>query len=106
MIDVHQKSTEDELEKMTEKRASRPTFGKELPKLPVGTEVLYEQNPDLNKLKRPKWCKGIISNRSNPRKYTILNDRDRVITRSRRHIKGYQTCSGRISKAPERLIEK
>ena len=42
MIDVHQKSTEDELEKMAEKRASRPMFGKELPKLPVGMEVLYK----------------------------------------------------------------
>ena len=51
MRDVHKKSTEDELEKMLEKRANRPTFGKELPKLPVGTEVVYKQNPDLNKLK-------------------------------------------------------
>ena len=75
MRDVHQKSTEDELKKMAEKRASRPIFGKESPKLPVGTEILYEQNPDLNKLKRPKWCKGMISERSNPRKYKILNDK-------------------------------
>ena len=46
MIDVHQKFTEDELKKMAEKRASRTTFGKELPKLPFVTEVLYDQNPD------------------------------------------------------------
>ena len=106
MIDVHKKIIKDELKKMSEKRANRPTFGKELPKLPVDTEVLYEQNPDLNKLKRPKWCKGMTSHRTNLRKYTILTDRDRVITRSTRHLKGYQMHSGRISKAPERLIEK
>ena len=103
MIDVHQNSTEDELEKMAEKKASRPTLGKELPKLPVGTVVLYGQNPDLNKLKRPKWCKSMTNNRSNPRKYKILTDRDRVITRSRRHIKCNQTCSGRISKATREI---
>ena len=76
MIDVHKKSTEYELEKLSEKRPNRPICGKELPKLPVGTEVLYEQNPDLNKLKRPKWCECMISDRTNPRKYTILADRD------------------------------
>ena len=33
---------------------------KNLAKLPVGTKVLYEQNPDSDKTKRPKWCKGTI----------------------------------------------
>ena len=31
---------------------------KELPKLPVGTEIMYEFNPDADKNKRPKWCKA------------------------------------------------
>ena len=105
MIDVHQKSTEDELEKISVKHQSRSTTGKELPKLPVGMKVLYEQNPDSNRIKRPKWCKCTISDRSNPRKYKILTDTDRVITQSRHHIKGYCTRSGRVSKAPDRLIE-
>ena len=85
--------------------SEKPKTGKELPKLPVGKRVLYEQNPDSNELKHPKWSKGMISDRSNPRKYQILMDNDKVVTRSRCHIKGYFTHSGRISKAPNRLIE-
>ena len=46
MKDVHQKSTEGELERMSEKHSNIPTSGKELPKLSVGTKVLYEQNPN------------------------------------------------------------
>ena len=34
--------------------------GKELAKLPVETKVLYEKNPDLDKTKQPKGCKGTI----------------------------------------------
>ena len=26
----------------------------------LGTKVLYEHNPDSDKTKRPKWCKGTI----------------------------------------------
>ena len=82
-----------------------PKTGKELPKLPVGTRVLYKQNPDSNKIKHPKWSKGMISDRSNPRKYQILMDKDRIVTRPRHHIKGYYMQYGRVSKAPSRLIE-
>ena len=59
--------------------------------------------PDSDKNKRPKWCKGTIKDRLNPRKYQILTDSDRVIMRSRKHIKGYVTKSGRISKTPDRF---
>ena len=76
-----------------------------MPKIPGGTPVLYEQNPDSTKIKSPKWCKGMISDRSNPRKYETLTDKDRIVTRSRHHIKGYFTQSDRVSKAPSRLIE-
>ena len=76
---------------------------KELPKLPVGMEIMYEFNLDSDKNKQPKWCKGTIKDRLNPRKYEILTDSDRVITRSRKHIKGYVTKSGRISKTPDRF---
>ena len=100
MIDLHQKSNESEIEKKSEKQLNLPKTGKELPKLPVGTRVLYEQNPDSNKPKHPNWSKGTISDRSNPRKYQILMDNDKVVTRSRHHIKGYFTHSGQISKAP------
>ena len=91
MIDLHRKSTEDENERLSEKHFKMTTSGngKELAKLPVGTKVLYEQNPDLDKTKRPKWCKGTIKYRSEPRKYEILTNNDRVITQSRHHIKGY-----------------
>ena len=47
-----------------------------------------------------------VIDRKNPRKYEILtDDSDRVITRSRRHIKAYLTRSGRVSKAPKCLID-
>ena len=103
MIDVHRKSTEDEIERLSEKCLKMTTGGKELAKLPVGTKVLYEQNPDSDRTRRPKWCKGTIKNRSNPRKYEILTDNDRIVTQSKHHIKGYCTQSGRIVKPPERL---
>ena len=106
MIDVHQKETKREIEKLSENRLKLVSKGKELPKLPVGTEVLYEFNPDSDKTKCPKWCKGTIKDRFNPRKYEILTDNDRVITRSRKHIKGYRIRSGRISKIPDRFCEK
>ena len=105
MIDGHKKETEREIEKLSENRSKLVNKGKELPKLPVGTEVLYEFNPDSDKTKCPKWCKGTIKNTFNPRKYEILMDNDRVITRSRKHIKGYKTRSGRISKVPDRFSE-
>ena len=77
--------------------------GKELAKLPLGTKVLYEHNPKSDKTKRPKWCKGPIRNRCNPRKYKILTDNDQVITQSRHHIKGYCTWSGRMVKPPRQI---
>ena len=106
VIDVRSKESEIEIEKLAENRSKMAITGsdrKELPKLPVGTEVMYEFNPDADKNKRPKWCKGTIKDKLNPRKYEILTDNDRVITRSRRHIKGYVTKSGRISKNPDRF---
>ena len=107
VIDIHKKDTELEIEKLSENRAKLTSScskkGKELSKIPVGTEILYEFNPDSDKNKRPKWCKGTISDRFNQRKYEILTDNDRVITQSRKHIKGYKTKSGIISKMPDRF---
>ena len=60
MIDVHKKEIEREIEKISENRSELVSKGKELPKLPVGTEILYEFNPDSDKTKHPKWCKGTI----------------------------------------------
>ena len=105
MVDVHQKSNESEIERLMEKRQSLPQTGKELSKIPVRNRVLYEKNPDASKVKRPKWCKGTVSNRQNPRKYEILTDNDCIVTRSRHHIKNYFTHSGRVVRAPNRLIE-
>ena len=103
MIDVHHKSSESEIESLAEKRMNKPTTGQELSKLPVGTPILYNLNPDSTKIKHPTWQKGTVKDRLNGRKYEILTDNDRVITRSRRHIKGYRTRSGRISKVPDRF---
>ena len=104
MIDFHQKSSEAEIEALAEKRLSKCVKGQELSKLPVGTPILYELNPDSSKIKRPVWQKGTVKDRLGERKYQILTDSDRVITRSRRHLKGYRTRSGRISKIPERFV--
>ena len=54
------KSTKEEIEKLSEKRLNMTVNGKELARLPVGTKVLYEKNPDLDKSRRPKWCRGTI----------------------------------------------
>ena len=75
------------------------------PKNPVGTPVLYDKNLDSSKIKHPQWCKGTVKDRQNPRKYEILTDNDRIVTRSRHHIKAYLTRSGRVGKAPQRLTE-
>ena len=106
VIDIHAEDSELEIEKRTENRSKLATSScgrKELPKIPVGMEIMYEFNPNSDKNKRPKWCKGTVMDRLNPRKYQILTNSDRVITRSRRHLKGYVTKSGRISKMPNRF---
>ena len=103
MIDVHQKSSESEIESLAKKKMSKSVKGQELSRLPVGTPILYDLNPDSTKVKHPTWLKGTVKNRLNGRKDEILTDGDRVITRSRRHIKGYRTWSGRISKVPDRF---
>ena len=53
VIDVHKKDTEREIEKLSENRSklSSSSKGKELPKIPVGAEILYEFNPDSDKNK-------------------------------------------------------
>ena len=37
-----------------------------MPKIPVGTPILYEKNPDLSRLKHPNWCKDTVKDRTNP----------------------------------------
>ena len=103
MIDFHQKTNETEIESLADKRLSKCVKGQELSKIPVGTPILYELNLDSSKIKHPTWQKGTVKDRLGERKYEILTDSDRVITRSRRQLKGYRTCSGRISKVPERF---
>ena len=49
IIDLQKKDTEQEVEKLCEKRESMRQIGhnfQELPSLPVGNRVLYERNPD------------------------------------------------------------
>ena len=102
IIDFH-RTNETEIESLAERRMSKSVKGQELNKLPVGTPILYDSNPDSSKIKRPTWLKGTVKNRLGERKYEVLTDSDRVIMRSRRHLKGYRTRSGRISKVPERF---
>ena len=102
IIDVHSKENEEEIGKLYQKRELSPKGKKELPELPsipVGSKILYEKNPDSSKIKCPEWVKGTVKDKCQ-RKYQILSDSDKIITRSRHHIKGYQTCSGRLSKVP------
>ena len=52
MIDVHHKSSESEIESLAKKRMSINTVkGQELCRLPVGTPILYDLNPDSTKVK-------------------------------------------------------
>ena len=102
MIDFSQSRNDEPIEKLIHKCEVKAKSGKELPKLDIGTPVLYDKNPDSAKVKRPKWCKGTIKDRQNACKYEILtDDSDHIITRSRRHIKAYLTRSGRVSKFPK-----
>ena len=106
VIDVCAKGSEIEIERLAENQSKMTNINnvrKELSKLPVGMEIMYEFNPNSDKNKQPKWCKGTIKDRLNPRKYEIFTDNDRVITQSRKHIKGYVTKSGRISETPDRF---
>ena len=106
MINLTQSRNNEPIEKLIQKCEIKAKTGKELPKLDVGRPVLYDKNLDSTKVKRPKWCKGTIKDRQNPHKYEILtDDSDRVIMRSRRHVKAYLTRSGGVSKSPKRLIE-
>ena len=73
MIDLNQSKNEP-IEKLIQKCEVKAKTGKELPKLDVGTPVLYDKNPDSSKVKRPKWCKGTIRDRQNSHKYEILTD--------------------------------
>ena len=74
MIDFTQSRNDKPIEKLIQKHEVKAKTGKELPKLDIGTPVLYDKNPDSTKVKRPKWCKGAIKNRQNPQKYEILTD--------------------------------
>ena len=77
IIDLNQnKSNETEIEMLAGRYQKVTVTGKELPKLDVGTPVLYEKNLDSTKVKRPKWVKGTVKDRQNPRKYEILMDGD------------------------------
>ena len=68
MIDFSQSRNNEPVEKLIHKckLKDKSTPGKELPKLEVGTPVLYDKNPDSTKVKSPKWCKGTIKNRQDP----------------------------------------
>ena len=104
IVDFYKKETEKEIEKLYEKRESLAQNGNELTELPslmVGSRILYEKNPDNTKIKCSDWVKGTVKDKFGKRKYQILTDSDKIITRSRHHIKGYQTCSGRLSKIPD-----
>ena len=65
MIDFSQSRNDEPVEKLIHKCEfkAKSTSGKELPKLDVGIPVLYDNNPDSTKVKRPKWCKETIKNR-------------------------------------------
>ena len=75
MINFNQNlDCKESVEKMIQKGELKPQTGNELPKLHIGTPVLYDKNPDSTKIKRPKWYKGTIKDRQNPGKYSILTD--------------------------------
>ena len=60
MIDFHQKTNETEIESLAKRRMSKSMKGQELSRLPVGTPILYDVNPDISKIKHPTWLKGTV----------------------------------------------
>ena len=74
MIDFSLSKNDEPIEKLIHKHKVKVKSGKKLPKLDVGTPVLYDKNPDSTKVERPKWCKGTIKDRQNPHKYEIFTD--------------------------------
>ena len=66
MIDFNQSKNDEPIEILIQKHEVKAKTRKDLPKLDIGTPVLYDKNPDSTKVKRPKWCKGTIKNRQNP----------------------------------------
>ena len=99
-IDFGQNACEDEVDNLVRKCESKQQTGEELPKLDIGSPVLYNKIPDSTKIKQPQWVKGTIKNRQNPSKYEILtDDSDQVIMRSRRHVPPKE------SMPPKHLIE-
>ena len=51
MIDFSQSYNDESVEKLIQKHESKTQTGKELPKLDVGTPILYDKNPDSTKIK-------------------------------------------------------
>ena len=69
MIDFTQSRNDEPIGEIDPKTCKvKAKTGKELPKLDIGTPVLYDKNPDSTKVKRPKWCKGTIRDRQDPMK--------------------------------------
>ena len=105
MIDLNQRVHAPELENLVDNCQNTTGTGKELPKLDVGTPVLYEKIWIVPKLNVPSGLRVPLKTEK-IRKYHILaDDSDRVVIRFRCHIKAYLTRSGRASKAPKQLIE-
>ena len=68
------------IEMLIDKCQKVTVTGKELPRLDMGTPVLYDKNSDSSKIKCPKWTKGNVKDRQNPMKYEILMDNARAVT--------------------------
>ena len=66
-IDSSQGINKPEIEMLIDKHQKVTVTGKELPKLDVGTPVLYSKNPNSSKTKHPKWCKGTAKDGQNPK---------------------------------------
>ena len=54
MIDFTQSINDGPIEKLIQKCKIKAKAGKELPKLDIGTPVLYDKNPDSTNIRRPK----------------------------------------------------
>ena len=93
----------------THVKTSMDNTGKDLPLIPIGSQIVYNSNPD-HKTKMPEWSKGTIKDVSGPgHKYIVVNDDSgRLLIRSRRDMKPnntgtYIAKSGRLLKPPDRL---
>ena len=87
ILPVRQQETNQEnYDRFRQRKAEQNQYqvGQELPKLPVGSNVLYYSQV------RSQWLPGVIVDRVHDRSYTIISQKGRMLSRNRIDLKPYK----------------